>query len=360
MVALRSLNLKDRKTVFSLKKLFLASTLATLSFSSFAQQPKENKGAYINIFGDYYFAHWSPVENTTIKLGESLGMGLDFGYRIDENWATRFEYAYNNFGIKGSSKEKSGNRMGFDALYHFGDTGLYGIAGLKRIDVYDSFGAVNLGLGGQLKLSEQWAVNSEFTLYESLSSNDYTDASIKLGLAYSFNKPASEQETLKPAPAPVIKDSDNDGVPDNEDTCPTSALDDLVDEKGCVKYEVVQRQETLSIFFDHDNATVKPKYTNEISTFVKLITQFNDVQVLIEGHASKVGNEAYNLKLSEKRANSVKTVLTDDFGMSSSQLQLNAKGESELANADDTEKAHAQNRRVFVTAIFQEKRKLKK
>ena len=350
--------------MLSLNKKLCVSTLSALSLfgacAANAQQSEKSQGVYLGVFADYYFAHWNPVENKTISLGESLGMGLDLGYRFNDTWSARLEYAYNNFYIKNSDQDKSGQRYGADALYHFGNSGFYALAGLKRIDVYDAFSAANLGLGGHLDLSEKWSVNSELAWYESLADNDYSDVGVKLGVVYSFAD-ANKSTPIAAAPAPQAEsDSDNDGVVDSQDKCLDSASNDLVDATGCVMYKQVERIEHLEITFANDEAIVTPSYFASIEEFAAFINEYKDATAVIVGHTSQAGAADYNLALSQKRAEQVKTLLVEKYNVDSARLSAVGKGETELKNTAGTEEAAAQNRRVEAHLTITERVKMTK
>ena len=67
--------------------------------------------------------------------------------------------------------------------------------------------------------------------------------------------------------------------------------------------------------------------------------------VVLEGHASAVGDADYNMKLSEKRAKDVAEELVKD-GISSDRISTVGYGEERLKNKAYTLEAHAENRRV--------------
>ena len=64
------------------------------------------------------------------------------------------------------------------------------------------------------------------------------------------------------------------------------------------------------ILFDFDKATIRPAAEPTLAQVAALIRKYPNSTVLIEGHTDGKGSETYNLKLSEKRANSVRAWLT--------------------------------------------------
>ena len=70
----------------------------------------------------------------------------------------------------------------------------------------------------------------------------------------------------------------------------------------------------------------------------------------IHGHADDLGPGAYNLKLSQRRAQMVKTYLTSN-GIAAWRLGIRAFGETQPVASNDTEQGRAQNRRVELKPI---------
>jgi OOP family OmpA-OmpF porin len=73
------------------------------------------------------------------------------------------------------------------------------------------------------------------------------------------------------------------------------------------------------------------------------------MKVMIEGHADSTGPEAYNQKLSERRANAVMGYLVNSVGISKDRLTAVGYGESRPAYPNDTPENQAKNRRVEFT-----------
>jgi OOP family OmpA-OmpF porin len=74
--------------------------------------------------------------------------------------------------------------------------------------------------------------------------------------------------------------------------------------------------------------------------------QYPSTTTVVEGHTDSVGPDAYNQKLSERRANAVKQVLTNQYGVQSSRVQSVGYGESRPVADNATEAGRAVNRRV--------------
>lgn len=345
----------------------LAMSIAMgVSTSALAQQSGENQGFYINGFADYYSADWNNIPQIPgLSIGESFSFGADLGYRFNPSWAARIEFADHDYAIKGSSRNKSGNRMGADILYHFNDLPVYGFVGAKRIKAYDSFDAANAGIGVFYAMTDGWSLNAETSLFESLD-NDYSDFGVKLGLAYSFGQAPSAAEPVKAAPKPqpqpepvaVIakpQDSDNDSVLDENDKCPNTPEYYAVDVDGCTLYQERDSKVRLLVNFDNDSSGVTRNYLRNIANFAEYLKKHPESKVLLEGHTSAPGSAEYNKKLSKRRASTVKYVFVNTFKIDAERIQVEGFGEERLKNTANTEQAHEQNRRVEAVVTVKQK-----
>jgi OOP family OmpA-OmpF porin len=152
---------------------------------------------------------------------------------------------------------------------------------------------------------------------------------------------------------PCSLDDDADGVNNCIDKCAGTAADLAVDANGCPIPLVI----TLKINFDFDKADVKPQYHQELAAFAAFMKQYPGVPVEIDGHTDSKGSEAYNQKLSERRANSVREYLIANFGMDASLLTAVGFGEAKPIATNDTEAGRAENRRIeaVIKGVFQKK-----
>jgi|GEM_PF-1054904 len=150
--------------------------------------------------------------------------------------------------------------------------------------------------------------------------------------------------TKKPAMmAKAPMDSDGDGVIDSRDKCPGTPRGQLVDEDGC------PLKLTLHINFDFDKAEIKPEFEPDLKKAAAFIRKNEKVPyILIEGYTDSVGDDAYNLDLSERRAQAVKQALVDMYGIDADRLVAKGGGESNPVASNDTEEGRYQNRRVEI------------
>ena len=103
---------------------------------------------------------------------------------------------------------------------------------------------------------------------------------------------------------------------------------------------------TSGILFDVNSAAVKPESYGVIREIANVLSENNDVKVVIVGHTDSDGDDAANLSLSKKRAEAVKTILEKTYNIDGSRLTTDGKGESQPIDKANTSEAKANNRRV--------------
>ncbi|HZR79857.1 MAG TPA: OmpA family protein [Candidatus Binatia bacterium] len=97
--------------------------------------------------------------------------------------------------------------------------------------------------------------------------------------------------------------------------------------------------------FDFDKATLQPAGVPILQEAAKILNNNPGVSVEVQGYTDSIGTDAYNLRLSQRRANTVKGFLVKQ-GVSSSRLTTKGYGESNPVASNETAEGRAQNRRV--------------
>ncbi len=154
-------------------------------------------------------------------------------------------------------------------------------------------------------------------------------------------QPLAETAVATAAPA----DSDNDGVPDDQDACPDTRPGAAVDHKGC---EIIGTLENAH--FEFDSAALTSEATETLNGIAEKVKSFADRMFEVAGHTDSMGSDDYNITLGEKRAISVVEYL-GRAGVSSEQLTIKTYGESKPVASNDTDDGRAKNRRVEVIEI---------
>ncbi|HEX9597643.1 MAG TPA: OmpA family protein [Anaerolineales bacterium] len=104
------------------------------------------------------------------------------------------------------------------------------------------------------------------------------------------------------------------------------------------------------INFDFDKSNIKAEFRPVLDEAAKMLSDNPNIKVLIEGHTDSRGTDAYNLRLSDRRANAVKQYLVSR-GVDAGRLDTVGKGESEpvadnMKNGRDNPEGRAMNRRA--------------
>ena len=108
-----------------------------------------------------------------------------------------------------------------------------------------------------------------------------------------------------------------------------------------------------SLNFDFDKSNVKPEYYDLLKNIKEFVEQ-NNYEITIVGHTDSVGSNAYNFKLSRRRAESVKAKLLE-FGLSEDRIVgIEAMGEEQPIATNETKEGRAQNRRVEFKLVQRE------
>ena len=107
------------------------------------------------------------------------------------------------------------------------------------------------------------------------------------------------------------------------------------------------------VLFAFDSSAINEaaaKELIELSIFLKLN---KDKRVVLAGHTDSIGSDEYNMKLSQRRAESARTYLVEKMGVDKSRITLSWFGKSDPAASNDTEEGRMKNRRVttVITAM---------
>tara|TARA_R110002051_G_scaffold63132_1_gene114888 strand:- start:9066 stop:10088 length:1023 start_codon:yes stop_codon:yes gene_type:complete len=114
-----------------------------------------------------------------------------------------------------------------------------------------------------------------------------------------------------------------------------------LDQKGMV---------TLYINYDTNKSDIKADALPTMDEIFKLLSENPELKISIEGHTDNVGNEKYNMQLSEVRAKGILDYLTNK-GIKSERLKSLGFGDSKPIATNNTEENKALNRRVELRKI---------
>jgi len=136
-------------------------------------------------------------------------------------------------------------------------------------------------------------------------------------------------------------DSDNDGVADYKDQCPNSKAGAVVNELGCAAALVLE-----GVNF-HTNSAILTDSAKAILAPIAMAHHQHhaDVNLLISGHTDSQGSSAYNKALSQQRAEAVVAYMVG-HGCDAAKLTAVGFGEDKAIADNATKAGRAQNRRV--------------
>ena len=109
------------------------------------------------------------------------------------------------------------------------------------------------------------------------------------------------------------------------------------------------------VLFDFDKYTLRPEANDTLRKLGQVVATYPKSPLLIEGYTDSKGEHAYNMKLSENRANTVKNWLVQNAGIQAGRIATRGWGETKPVapnkNPDggDNPAGRQKNRRVEIT-----------
>ena len=137
-------------------------------------------------------------------------------------------------------------------------------------------------------------------------------------------------------------DSDGDGVLDAVDACPGSPVGMVVDATGCLVEQTVTLR---SVNFQTSSAKLMSDSRTALDEIARTLKNQPNLKVEIVGHTDDVGNDGYNLLLSQQRAESVRQFLIGK-GIAPERMVSIGMGETQPVAGNDTPEGQVANRRV--------------
>jgi len=104
------------------------------------------------------------------------------------------------------------------------------------------------------------------------------------------------------------------------------------------------------ILFDFGKATLLPGTKSKLSQLAKILSAYADRKIVVEGHTDNVGGDAFNLQLSEARAESVRNALIEN-GIPSEMISAVGFGKTKPTASNETAAGRQQNRRVEIVVL---------
>ncbi len=114
----------------------------------------------------------------------------------------------------------------------------------------------------------------------------------------------------------------------------------------CSRLSLSAQEIPLRVLFEYNKADIPD---SSMLAIIRLMNQHHVEKVLIEGHCDSVGSIEYNIKLSERRAQAVKKLMTDNLLPTDKIRVCMGYGKNKPLNDNATEYERSLNRRVYIT-----------
>jgi len=312
----------------------------------------------IKATGTYELDHVSPPTPTT-AVGGSYSSHAKFessGWQISALPMLPLGESFNLFGRLGYYMGDNKVSADFSAQNYNAATPPVAVGApyAEKFHESDSSGSFLWGAGVSYTWNQRVTARLEYGNVADVAetNGDKTDVErFTLGLVYRFGAveeampvaataPAAPVAAVAPAPTKCA-DADNDGVCDTVDRCPNTPAGDRVGPRGC------SCDVTIRTHFAFDSAELTAEDKAELDRVAARLTELEFVDGTATGHTDDVGEEAYNQKLSERRAQAVVDYLAAK-GVAAGRITAIGMGETKPLVDNATEEGRAQNRRVTI------------
>jgi OOP family OmpA-OmpF porin len=102
----------------------------------------------------------------------------------------------------------------------------------------------------------------------------------------------------------------------------------------------------INIRFDTNKSDIKPQYQGELKKLADFLAEFPGATGVIEGHTDSVGKKAANMKLSQRRADSVRNYLVNKLGVAPDRIKAVGYGPTRPIADNKTKAGKERNRRI--------------
>jgi OOP family OmpA-OmpF porin len=117
-------------------------------------------------------------------------------------------------------------------------------------------------------------------------------------------------------------------------------------QKAAAAKRFCDKPAVLAVEFDTNKADIKPKYRADLEKLAEFLTEFPNAKGEISGHTDNVGGKDFNLKLSQRRADSVTQYMQKNFGIATERLTAKGFGFAKPVASNKTKAGKAKNRRI--------------
>ncbi len=140
-----------------------------------------------------------------------------------------------------------------------------------------------------------------------------------------------------------------------EDTYEYENLFEIPEANGVYQYDINLQYELQTFIlnnveFDFNKATIRPSSYPELNQVVDMMKLSPELRIRINGHTDDIGSEDYNMNLSQKRADAVKSYLISKK-IQSDRIETAGYGESKPIASNKSDEDRQKNRRIEIELI---------
>lgn len=346
-----------------------SALIAFTSILALSAAAQAEEGFYVGLGGGANHVHDDKIDNTAGNPSAEFDWGWagvgTLGYKYDNGLRSELELGYRKNGAdQVGAFAADGNVTTMSAmlnvLYDFDisdmlDTYVGVGAGIANIDYNryraagstianesDTVPAVQGIVGASVPVTESTDAFLNYQYLHAIDTTVKSPAGVKTDLDYDSStilaglrfKMYGEEAAPAPAPAPVVA-----AAPE-----PAPAPEPMA--------EPISR--TYIVFFDFDKSELTPEAQSVLAQAAEDAKAGNAVALKVVGHADRAGTDSYNMALSSRRANTVKTKLAQ-LGINGGNIQTMAKGESDPLVPTEDGVREPQNRRVELMYVIEPK-----
>lgn len=304
------------KTYYDLDNRDVAAQIATNQFTVNSIDGNKTDDGF-KVFAGFQFNSHVSLEAGYFDLGET-----DFTARVTPEGSL-----YGKSRFRGIHLDLIGSIPFTEKLSGFG---LVGITHVERKDHFNPSEAIfvsdtsrvdtnlnpKIGLGIQYGFTPSWAARfgvERYRVNDAINEKGYAD-SVNMGVVYKFGRKAAPVAAFTSAPVPAVR---------LQEYCTT-----------------------LDIEFEIDNAQVQRAEKEKIAVVANFLNTYPATTAVIEGHTDDVGDADRNVKLSQRRAESVVDYLVANYNIAKNRLKAAGYGESQPVADNSTEDGKRHNRRI--------------
>ena len=339
-----------------MKKTTFAIALSAALFGISAAQASEFSGGWL---GAKLGTDRASMTGYDSQSGNTYGFQGGYGWDLGSN----FLLGVNGYWDRNASEthypgpiDIGSKDYGLDAKFGlpYGNWMPYAKLGYGRINGNSGVGyfgtsGPQMGVGVEYKFAPSWSLAGEYTSTSAKTNGiEMKNNALTLGINYYFGQPPAAAAPVVAAAAPVAAPA------------PAPAPAPVVEAPKPV-YKTIFTDKPVTIEggnFNTNSASLKHTADKKLDEVVDFAAHHPESNLVVKGYADSTGSKAYNLKLSEKRAESVKAYLVGK-GVAADRISTKGEGEANPIASNKTKAGRAQNRRVEITSVVREESKVR-